>query len=59
MDKSNEKSSSKNSCDIGRIEMGLTRSDSDDTVVSETAEAEIDPWALTDLVDTSEKWSGK
>jgi hypothetical protein len=42
------------------MEMGRAGSDSDDvkSPVDETKEAEIDPWALTDLVDTSEKWSG-
>jgi hypothetical protein len=60
LDKSNEKCSSKNGCNIGRMEMGRARSDSDDakSAVDEATEAEIDPWALTDLVDNSEKWSG-
>lgn len=58
LDKSSEKCSSKIGCDIGRIEMGLTRSDSEEAAVNEATETEIDPWALTDLVDTSEKWSG-
>lgn len=58
MGKSDEKSFGQNVCDIGRVELGLKHSSSDCGAVEESAEAEQDPWALTDLVDTSEKWSG-
>ncbi len=59
MGKSDEKSFGQNVCDIGRVELGLKHGGSDCGAVEESAEAEQDPWALTDLVDTSEKWSGK
>lgn len=59
MGKSDEKCFGQNVCDIGRIEIGLPRNGSDCDAGGESEEAQHDPWALTDLVDTSEKWSGK
>ena len=60
MGKSDEKRFGRNGCDIGRVEIGIPRDDSlCETGADKSTEAQHDPWALKDLVDTSEKWSGK